>query len=93
MFLEAVAAFANALVLFQARHKYQWRKCRKLPVVVEYCEVPGGKKFAVATREGVLEAYPETDYLIKGVDGEIYPIKKEIFHRTYEVLADGQAGQ
>ena len=26
------------------------------------------------------------DYIIKGVNGEIYPCKPEIFHKTYEVI-------
>lgn len=26
------------------------------------------------------------DYIVKGVDGEFYPVKPEIFKKTYEVL-------
>lgn len=26
------------------------------------------------------------DYIVKGVDGEFYPVKSEIFKKTYEVL-------
>lgn len=28
------------------------------------------------------------DYIIRGVKGEIYPIKKEIFYETYDVLEE-----
>ena len=54
-----------------------WRKARKKPVVVEFREVT--TKEAIETREGMLFAYPDEDYVIRGVDGELYPIKKTIF--------------
>jgi hypothetical protein len=38
------------------------------------------------TREGKLFAKAGKDYIIKGVDGETYPIAKEIFKKTYEVI-------
>ena len=38
----------------------------------------------VATLEGVMEA-TVGDYIIKGVNGEFYPCKPDIFHKTYEV--------
>lgn len=28
------------------------------------------------------------DYIIKGVNGEIYPCKPDIFHETYELLGE-----
>ena len=61
-----------------------WRKARKKPVVVEFREVT--TKEAIETREGMLFAYPDEDYIIRGVDGETYPIKITIFNKTYEVL-------
>ena len=39
----------------------------------------------IPTLEGVMEAQVG-DYIIKGVDGEFYPCKPEIFHKTYEVI-------
>lgn len=36
----------------------------------------------VHTLEGDMKARPG-DYIVKGVDGEFYPIKKEIFEKTY----------
>lgn len=62
----------------------QFMKCRKKPVEVEYREVSGEKE-EIHTREGVLYAYAEQDYIIRGVQGELYPIKKDIFEKTYEV--------
>ena len=28
----------------------------------------------------------DNDYIIKGVDGEFYPCKPDIFEKTYEVI-------
>ena len=69
-----------------SRDKHIWRKARKKPIVVEFREVDG--KEQIETREGVLTANQEEDYIIRGVDGEIYPIKKSIFYRTYEVIEE-----
>ena len=41
--------------------------------------------FYVKTLEGEIVA-TEDDYLIKGVDGELYPCKINIFEKTYERL-------
>lgn len=39
--------------------------------------------FNVKTLEGIVIATKD-DYLIKGVDGELYPCKIDIFEKTYE---------
>ena len=39
----------------------------------------------IRTLEGVMEI-SDNDYIIKGVEGEIYPCKPEIFEKTYEVI-------
>lgn len=41
------------------------------------------KHFGVRTLEGDMEA-KIGDYIIKGVKGEIYPCRKDIFEETYE---------
>jgi len=81
-----------------------WRKARKKPVVVEFREVEPKENLgtcasteiisgprmgeSIKTREGTLYGYVGEDYIIRGVEGELYPIKKEIFHKTYEVIED-----
>jgi len=63
----------------------EWMKCRKRPVVVEFRKVrpdEGG----VETLEGFKPCNPEKHFIIRGVNGEIYPIDKDIFARTYEVV-------
>ena len=37
----------------------------------------------IVTQEGVMQA-SEGDYIIKGVKGEVYPCKPDIFEQTYE---------
>lgn len=39
----------------------------------------------IETLEGTMIASLD-DYIVKGVDGEFYPVKSEIFKKTYEVL-------
>jgi len=43
----------------------------------------GIKHMAIKTLEGVLHA-KHGDYIIKGIAGEFYPIKSEIFLESYE---------
>jgi len=72
-----------------------WGIARKKPVEVEYREVipddfdPDERNMPmerIHTEEGVLWAYPDQDYIIRGIEGEIYPIKKRIFEQTYEII-------
>lgn len=41
----------------------------------------------VNTLEGVM-LVGLGDYIVKGVNGEFYPVKKDIFHKTYEIVED-----
>ncbi len=68
----------------------EWRKCRKKPIVVEFREVQGEKE-VIETREGTLTAYRDKEFVIKGLRGEIYPIGKDIFHKSYDVLEEAEA--
>jgi len=64
-----------------------WKKARKKPVVVEFREVEGSFE-TIITKEGTLTAVGGRDYIIRGVGGEVYPIDKEIFRKTYEVIEE-----
>ena len=44
---------------------------------------PDGPRIAIATLEGVMTANPG-DWIIRGVKGELYPCKPDIFGMTYE---------
>ena len=41
----------------------------------------------IRTLEGVMDANPN-DFIIKGVNGEFYPCKPDIFEKTYEAVED-----
>lgn len=47
----------------------------------------GEPVFKIKTLEGVMTARLG-DYIIKGVNGEFYPCKPDIFHKTYEIIGD-----
>ena len=41
----------------------------------------------IATLEGIMQAKPG-DWIIRGVQGEFYPCKPDIFEATYELVAE-----
>lgn len=46
-----------------------------------------GGVILINTLEGVMKAMPG-DYIIKGIQGEVYPCKPDIFEATYEMVDD-----
>ena len=40
---------------------------------------------AITTLEGVMTA-SLGDFIIKGINGELYPCKPDIFYKTYEII-------
>lgn len=52
---------------------------------VDICEGDGGIK--IKTLEGVMLA-SFGDYIIKGVNGEFYPCKPDIFIKTYDIISE-----
>lgn len=44
-------------------------------------------RFYIGTLEGEM-LVSEGDYIIKGVEGEFYPCKPDIFHKTYEEVEE-----
>lgn len=71
-----------------------WSKARKKPVIVEYREVQPNTELdgfpceLIKTREGEIYGWPDQDYVIRGIKGEIYPIEKDIFEKTYDRLSN-----
>ena len=39
----------------------------------------------INTLEGIEKLYP-TEVLIRGIEGEYYPVKHEIFDKVYEII-------
>lgn len=50
-----------------------------------YLAGQGSPKFSLSidTMEGVMKAMPN-DWIIKGINGEFYPCKHDVFEKTYE---------
>ena len=58
--------------------------------IIHVCTVPNGEPqgrtfIEISTPEGVMEANVG-DWIIKGIQGEFYPCKPDIFDKTYEEL-------
>lgn len=79
-------------------------RARKKPFVIEYIRWFGDnldevfnfvglkvntvdKDLIISTLEGKMKA-DIGDYIIKGVKGEFYPCKPDIFEMTYDILKD-----
>lgn len=59
-----------------------WQRFRKKPIVVEAIQMHVAVD--VPTLEGTLRCDAE-DWLIRGIKGEIYPCKPDIFEATYDM--------
>lgn len=79
-------------------------KARKKPVVIKFVKWDGknvndvkafagecismkGNDLYIQTLEGTMFANVG-DYIIKGVNGEFYPCKPDIFEKTYDIITD-----
>ena len=58
-----------------------WEKFRKIPVVIEAFQT--FEEVEIETLEGTMKA-DKGDWIIKGVKGELYPCKPDVFNMTYE---------
>lgn len=67
------------------RDVIEWSKGKVCasPVLEKTESNPSGVYWQIDTLEGVMTAIPG-DYIIKGVNGEFYPCKPDIFEKTYE---------
>lgn len=57
------------------------RPCMKLPVIVHALQMH--HEFRVQSMEGDYKQGKEGDYLMRGIDGELYICDKSIFERSY----------
>lgn len=62
-----------------------WKKYRKLPIVIEAYQTDA--ELDIETLEGTMHA-SVGDFIVKGIRGELYPCKPEIFLDTYEEVED-----
>lgn len=61
------------------------KKYKKKPIVIKAAELKG--KVKIFTREGELFG-EQGDFLIQGVEGEIYPCGRDIFFKTYDEVEE-----
>lgn len=57
--------------------------CKKKPIIISYKKIE--EPFEVETLEGVMNG-KAGDYLMRGVEGELYVCDADIFHKTYDIL-------
>lgn len=67
----------------------QFIKYRKKPIIVEAYQTDEEK--IIETLEGKMKAN-KGDYIIRGIKGELYPCKPDIFHETYEKVYENGEG-
>ena len=65
--------------------KQEFKKYRKIPVTIEAYQT--NKEMEIETLEGTMKAN-KGDWIIKGVKGELYPCKPDVFEMTYEKVND-----
>ena len=58
---------------------------RKKPVIIEAYQT--SKELIIETLEGDMIA-SKGDWIVTGFDGEQYPVKPDIFKKTYELVKD-----
>jgi hypothetical protein len=59
-------------------------KCKKKPIMI-YCKRIS-QPFRVESLEGDMQG-KAGDYLMKGVDGELYICDKKIFEKSYDIIS------
>ena len=65
---------------------------RKKPIEVDAFRLTHVYGATIDTREGRMKA-KIGDYIIRGVNGEIYPCKPDIFKKTYEPVRGGEKNE
>ena len=63
----------------------RFEKYMKKPVIVEAYQTD--KELSIETLEGTMKAN-KGDWIIRGVKGELYPCKPDVFEMTYEKVND-----
>lgn len=58
--------------------------CRKKPIIVQCRQIM--EEFRVDTLEGNYKQGKAGDYLMCGIDKELYICDKDIFEKTYDIL-------
>jgi len=62
------------------------KQYRKKPITVLAKQMD--RDFIVKTLEGMMKG-TAGDYMVQGIKGERYPVRKDIFEETYESVPEG----
>ena len=62
-----------------------FKKALKKPIPIKCIQI--NEPFEVYTMEGVMQGKPG-DWLMVGVNGEMYPCNNEIFKKTYDIVKE-----
>jgi hypothetical protein len=68
----------------------QWLGSNQVEVISfckDFARIDIANKLEIITLEGVMDA-SVNDYIIRGVNGEFYPCKPDIFAKTYELVKE-----
>lgn len=76
--MNIIRKFCDAWKLCGTKH--DWIQCRKKPITIKAIKMD--KSFTVGTREGMMDG-KAGDYLLEGIEGEVYPCDKDIFLNSY----------
>ena len=90
--LEELAGRARALLdqpMALSDIGQEWRPCVKLPITVHVRDQRPGETHS-STREGITPLRSD-DLIMRGVRGEEYPIGRDLFEQTYELLPTPEA--
>ena len=71
-------------------HVTGMNQCIKKPIPVHAKQIH--EEFRVDTLEGDYKQGKPGDYLMKGIDDELYICDKDIFERSYEFMTAGSMG-
>lgn len=63
----------------------EFKKALKKPIPIKCIQI--NEPFEVQTIEGVMQGKPG-DWLMVGVNGEMYPCDKDIFKKTYDIIGE-----
>ena len=71
----------------------QYKREENISECLDFCKDmiyrPDNNEYYIKTLEGNMKL-TAGDYIIKGVQGEFYPCKPDIFEKTYEDVSNGK---
>ena len=73
------------MIKFNAKNRpqFEFKKAVKKPIVIECYQIQ--EPFEVETLEGKLKG-KKGDWLMVGIQGELYPCNQEIFAKSYDII-------